>query len=107
MEALICDICGGKLVMQSGGVARCESCGMKYTKERVQEKVQEIKGTVKIDGPVETVKGDAEKERLLKNAETYLKLNNPVSANTELLKYIEFFPYDIKPYIMRLNILLV
>lgn len=68
MEALICDICGGKLVMQSGGVTRCESCGMEYTKERVQEKVQEIKGTIKVDGPVEIVKGDAEKERLLNMA---------------------------------------
>lgn len=68
MAALVCDICGGKLVMQSGGVARCDSCGMEYTKERIQEKVQEIKGTVKIDGPVETVKGDAEKERLLNMA---------------------------------------
>ena len=76
MEALICDICGGKLVMQSGGVARCESCGMKYTKERVQEKVQEIKGTVKIDGPVETVKGDAEKERLLNMANDCLNKGN-------------------------------
>ena len=69
MEALICDICGGKLVMQSGGVAKCDSCGMEYTKERIQEKVQEIKGTVKIDGSVEIVKGDAEKERLIKTAQ--------------------------------------
>ncbi len=68
MEALVCDICGGKLVMQSGGVAKCDSCGMEYTKERIKEKVQEIRGTVKVDGPVETVKGDAEKERLLKMA---------------------------------------
>lgn len=76
MEALICDICGGKLVMQSGGVAKCDSCGMEYTKERIQEKVQEIKGTVKIDGSVETVKGDAEKERLLNMANDCLNKGN-------------------------------
>ncbi len=69
VKKLVCDICGGKLVMQSGGVAKCDSCGMEYTKERIQEKVQEIKGTVKIEGPVETVKGDAEKERLIKTAQ--------------------------------------
>ena len=76
MTALVCDICGGKLVMQSGGVAKCDSCGMEYTKERIQEKVQEIKGTVKIDGPVETVKGDAEKERLLNMANDCLNKGN-------------------------------
>ena len=76
MATLVCDICGGKLVMQSGGVAKCDSCGMEYTKERIQEKVQEIKGTVKIDGPVETVKGDAEKERLLNMANDCLNKGN-------------------------------
>lgn len=76
MAALVCDICGGKLVMQSGGVAKCDSCGMEYTKERIQEKVQEIKGTVKIDGPVETVKGGAEKERLLNMANDCLNKGN-------------------------------
>lgn len=76
MAALVCDICGGKLVMQSGGVAKCDSCGMEYTKERIHEKVQEIKGTVKIDGPVETVKGDSEKERLLNMANDCLNKGN-------------------------------
>lgn len=49
MAALVCDICGGKLTMGSGGIAVCDSCGMEHTKERMQEKVQEIKGTVRID----------------------------------------------------------
>lgn len=80
MNALVCDICGGKLVIQSGGVAKCESCGMEYTKERIQEKVQEIKGTVKVDGPVETVKGDAEKERLLNMANDCLNKGNLAAA---------------------------
>ena len=46
MAALVCDVCDGKLVMGSGGVAVCENCGMEHTKERMREKVQEIKGTV-------------------------------------------------------------
>ena len=49
MAALVCDICGGKLVMGSGGVAVCDSCGMEYSTERMREKVQEIKGTVRVD----------------------------------------------------------
>lgn len=49
MAALVCDICGGKLIMGSGSIAICDSCGMEHTKERMQEKVQEIKGVVQID----------------------------------------------------------
>ena len=49
MAALVCDICGGKLAMGAGGIAVCDSCGMEHTKERMQEKVQEIKGVVRID----------------------------------------------------------
>ena len=75
MAALICDICGGNLVMDSSGeYALCESCGMKHTKERVRTKVQEIQGVV------EVTKGEAEKERLLKNAETFINLNEEKKA---------------------------
>lgn len=49
MAALVCDLCGGKLKMGSGGIATCESCGMEHTAERMREKVQEIKGTVRVD----------------------------------------------------------
>lgn len=56
MAALQCEICGGKLMAKSGGLFECEYCGMQYDKTRVQEMVQEIKGTVKVEGTVE-VKG--------------------------------------------------
>lgn len=49
MAALVCDICGGKLVMGSGGVAVCDSCGMEYSTDRMKEKIQEVKGTVRVD----------------------------------------------------------
>lgn len=59
MEKLCCDICGGTLIMQSGGkVAICDSCGMQYSVERIREKVQEIKGTVSIEGTVKTQDAD-------------------------------------------------
>ena len=56
MAALVCDICGGKLMAKSGGIFECEYCGMQYDKTRIQEMVQEIKGTVRVEGTVE-VKG--------------------------------------------------
>lgn len=49
MAALVCDICGGKLIMGVGGIATCESCGMEHSVDRMKEKVQEIKGTVRVD----------------------------------------------------------
>ena len=49
MAALVCDLCGGKLVMGSGGIAICDSCGMEHSADRMKEKVQEIKGTVRVD----------------------------------------------------------
>ena len=45
--------------MQSGGkTAICDSCGMQYSVERVREKVQEIKGTVSVEGTVRTQDAD-------------------------------------------------
>lgn len=49
MAALVCDLCGGKLVMGSGGIATCDSCGMEHSPERMREKVQEVKGVVQVD----------------------------------------------------------
>lgn len=53
MAALVCEICGGKIVGKPGGLFECDSCGMEYTKEWAQEKVQEIKGTVQVEGKVD------------------------------------------------------
>lgn len=49
MKQLTCDICGGKLVVGSNGLAVCDSCGMEHSIDRIREKVQEIKGTVRLD----------------------------------------------------------
>lgn len=73
MAALKCEICGGKLMAKSGGLFECEYCGMQYDKLRIQEMVQEIKGTVKVEGTVEVtgtvkVEGGANVNSLLKRA---------------------------------------
>lgn len=49
MQALTCDICGGKLKIGKGKIAVCDSCGMEHSFSRLQEKIQEIKGTVHVD----------------------------------------------------------
>lgn len=97
MRALKCDFCGGNLVMdKSREFATCEFCGTKYTKETVQEKIQEIRGQVSIVGAVETVTGNAEKERLIKNAETYLKINEYNKAIQSYSQVTKQFPEDFR-----------
>ena len=78
--ALQCEICGGKLVGKPGGIFECDSCGMEYSTEWAKAKIQEIRGTVKVEGTVEVtgkvqveggtvnVEGAATKESLLKRA---------------------------------------
>lgn len=36
---LICDLCGGKIVMRAGGVGVCENCSMEYSLESLREKM--------------------------------------------------------------------
>ena len=71
---LECEICGGKLIGKPGGIFECDSCGMEYSTEWAKAKIQEIRGTVKVEGTVEVtgkvqVEGAATKESLLKRAE--------------------------------------
>lgn len=71
MAALVCDICGGKLIMGAGGIAVCDSCGMEYSIDRMKEKVQEIRGTIRVDN-----------SHMIKN---YLELaNNAYNANNNV-----------------------
>lgn len=57
--ALRCDLCGGSLEMQPGGqTAKCEFCGTKYSIGRLREKIQEIRGTVSVEGVVKTTSAD-------------------------------------------------
>ena len=68
---LQCEICGGKLIGKPGGIFECDSCGMEYSTAWAKEKIQEITGTVKIEGTVEVtgrvqIDNSANKEALLK-----------------------------------------
>ncbi len=53
MQALRCDLCGGGLIIDdSREFAVCEFCGTKYMASTLRQKIQEIKGTVSIEGEV-------------------------------------------------------
>lgn len=61
MAALTCELCGGKLMGRPGGVFECDSCGMEYDSAWAKEKIQEIRGSVKVEGTVQ-VAGKVEVE---------------------------------------------
>lgn len=95
-KSLQCDICGGQLAMDSGGkTATCKACGMEHSIERVREKVQEIRGTVIIEGSV-AVQGVENQQDLLKNAETYIKLGLYDKAVETYKKLTEKFPESVE-----------
>ena len=97
MEALKCDFCGGGLIIaDSREFAKCEFCGTKYMASTLRAKIQEIKGTVKVEGAIETTTGNAEKERLLKNAETYIYLNDKNKAINIYNQIQKQFPDDYR-----------
>ena len=47
MEKLVCDICGGKIMIQGGGrLGECENCGANYSLERMRELVSGVEVSV-------------------------------------------------------------
>jgi len=94
VKSLQCDICGGQLAMESGGkTAICKACGMEYSLERIQEKVQEIRGIVKIDGAID-VKGIRTKNDLLNNAKTLVKLGEYDGAKCVYWDIVKQYPEE-------------
>lgn len=94
MAALVCDLCGGKLVMGSGGIAVCDSCGMEYSADRMKEKVQEIKGVVQVDN-THLVKNYLE---LVNNA---LDADNNEEAELYCNKIIEIEPSNYEAWLSK------
>jgi hypothetical protein len=75
MKKLVCDVCGGKIIIRAGGAPKCDSCGMEYS---------------------ENVKKAAEKERLLSNAETCVKLGDFEQAAKVCRIITDEYPYDFR-----------
>ena len=94
MAALICDLCGGKLVMGAGGIATCDSCGMEHSADRMKEKVQEIKGTVRVDSTHMI-------ENYLEMANAAFDAGNNAEAESYCNKIIEIDPTNHKAWFLK------
>lgn len=94
MAALVCDLCGGKLIMGAGGIATCDSCGMEHSADRMKEKVQEIKGTVKVDNSHLI-------DNYLEMAKTAYDSSNQSEAEAYCNKIIEIDPTNYKAWLIK------
>lgn len=94
MAALVCDLCGGKLVMGAGGIAVCDSCGMEHSADRMKEKVQEIKGTVRVDNTHMVT-------TYLEMTATALEAGNNEEAENYANKVIEIDPRSAKAWLYK------
>ena len=111
MVALTCEICGGKLVGKPGGIFECDSCGMEYSTEWAKAKIQEIKGTVKVEGTVEVtgkvqidggtvhIEGSATKESLLKRAKMCFSEGDTEKAKKLLDQVLDADPECAEAYL--------
>lgn len=88
MQAIKCELCGSNQLIKKDGYYQCEYCGTKYTLEEARKLI--------VSGTVEVVKGNAEKERILENAETFLKIGQIDKAIAEYYKITENYPNEIK-----------
>lgn len=98
MDALICDVCGGKIVMKAEARAQCEYCGLEYTMERLKEKIIEIKGTV-------NVQGIATKENLKSRADEFFEHRDLDKALEYYHRYLDLEPTnnDVKEKIKQID----
>ncbi len=94
MAALVCDLCGGKLIMGSGGIATCDSCGMEHSANRMKEKVQEIKGTVRVDNTHMI-------DNYLEMAQTAQDAGNNAEAESYCNKIIEIDPTNYRAWMLK------
>jgi len=94
MATLTCDICGGKLVMGPNGFAVCESCGMQHSIDRMREKVQEIKGVVRVDNSHLI-------ENFLTLASNAYEAGNKAEAESYCNKIIEIDPSNFSAWLFK------
>ena len=97
MPALTCDVCGGALSIDAGGkTATCQFCGAQHSMERMREKVQEIKGTVNIEGEVAARQTGTSSDVLQWKAllDKYMKALDFKSAMPIVKKILEAAPAD-------------
>ena len=94
MAALVCDLCGGKLVMGAGGIATCDSCGMEHSAGRMKEKIQEVKGIVQVDSAHLS-------DNFLRMAQNAYASNNKAEAESYCNKIIETEPTNQQAWLLK------
>ena len=94
MKKLQCEICGGALVMQDG-MAVCESCGMKFSKEEVQKMVVELSGPIQIDGEVK-VSGMEDADVLYRRAKDAERIGELKAADDTYKIATKKYPADAR-----------
>lgn len=83
--------------MGVGGIATCNDCGMKYTRERMQEKVQEMKGSGGVPAPASGPSMD----HLRDLAGHALESGNMDEAESYANRIIEADPRDYRAWIVK------
>ncbi len=86
MNTIKCELCGSNKLIKTDGVYQCEFCGTKYTTEEAKK--------LMIYGTVEFVKGSAEKERLLRNADDFINLGDFDKAYKIYQEIADQYPGD-------------
>ena len=94
MKKLQCEICGGALVMQDG-MAVCESCGMKFSKEEVKKMVVELSGPIQIDGEVK-VTGVEDADALCRRAKDAERIGELEAADDTYEIATKKYPGDAR-----------
>ena len=97
MQKLQCELCGSvDIARTDDGFFRCEHCGCKYTLEQAKALL----------GTVETTIGTAERDRLLKNAQTQYEIGESNKAKETFAKVTEQFPDDYRGWLGLVQIYL-
>lgn len=86
MQAIKCELCGSHEFTKVDGFFQCQHCGVKYSIEETKKMM--------LSGSVELVKGESEKNRLLKNVQTFISLNKYVDANRIMHQLTNEYPED-------------
>lgn len=92
---MVCPNCGGEIIVEQG---RCESCGSYFTPELLKQISHGIKGSA-----YELTKGDLEKERMLKKADTHLSMGDFDAAIRSYKDVSYEFPDDYRGWLGEIN----
>ena len=85
------------------GMAVCESCGMKFSKEEVRKMVVELSGPIQIDGEVK-VSGVEDADALYRRAKDFERIGDLWSAFTTYSSATSKYPGDARLWLGLANV---